>query len=116
METSSVVSSDDLATANFERTIANTSDAAIEIVPRDLRMSEYPRLIATEVTVGSFASGIWTIGVLEAGQAATIAYVGAAASQEELPFTGSRTHLLALATLGVALLAIGVSVVRSTRA
>ena len=66
--------------------------------------------------MGSFASGIWTIGVLEAGQTATIAYVGVAASQEELPFTGARTHLLELATLGIALLAIGVSAVRSTRA
>ena len=115
VETSSMTPSDDRSTAAFERTITNASDGVVDVAPRDLRMAEYPTMTASHVTVGSFAGGIWTIGMLNAGQTATIAYVGEAAAPEELPFTGSRASLAALAALGIALLALGISALRLTR-
>jgi len=116
VETSSMTPSDDRSSAVFERTITNTSDGVVDVIPRDLRMAGYPTMTASNVTVGSFASGIWTIGVLEAGQTATITYVGEAAASAKLPFTGPRKNLAALAALGVALLAFGISAVRFKRA
>ncbi|MGB9357466.1 MAG: hypothetical protein WCC01_02820 [Acidimicrobiia bacterium] len=115
-ETSSMTPSDDRSSTAFERTITNTSDAVVDIEPRDLRMAEYPTMTASKVTVGSFTSGIWSIGELKAGQTATIAYVGHTEAPEELPFTGPRTRLVALAILGIVLIAFGTVTVRSTRA
>ena len=116
VEISSMTPSDDLANAVFEHTVTNTLDVVVEVEPRDLRTAEYPTMTASKVTVGSFTGGIWTIGVLEAGQTATIAYVGHTAATEELPFTGPRERLTALAVLGIALIAFGTLTVRSTRA
>ena len=116
VETSSMTPSDDRSSAVFERTVTNTLDVVVNVEPRDLRMAEYPTMTTSKVTVGSFTNGIWIIGVLEAGQTATITYVGEAAASAELPFTGSRKNLTALAALGVTLLAFGISAVRFTRA
>jgi len=116
VETSSMTPSDDGSGSAFERTVTNTSDAVVEVEPRDLRMAEYPTMTAAEVTVGSFAGGIWTIGVLEAGQTAAIAYAGVAAAPEELPFTGPQPSPTVRAALGLALIVLGVSAIRSTGA
>ena len=127
VETSSFTPSEDLARADFARTVTNASEIAVDVAPRDLRMPEYPTMTATEITVGSFADGIWTIGRLDPGQSASIAYDGvapdrAAASgpkateREELPFTGPGRRLATLAIVGFGLIALGIPLLRTTRA
>jgi len=145
METTSSVPNEDSTHADFERVITNPTESAIDIAPRDLRMAEYPIMTLLAVTVGSFDNGIWTIGTLEAGQTASITYTGDAeptetttttepattttvaaatasaaattttAAPEELPHTGQRDHLAALAFLGLALIGLGASLLRVTR-
>jgi hypothetical protein len=135
-ETSSMTPNGDLTRADFARTITNGSDQAIDVAPRDLRTDAYPILTVSEITVGSFEGGIWTIGTLAAGQTATIVYVGDAAESsaapvaataagstaptaavetraqpatEELPLTGPRSRLALMAAAGMALIGIGAS-------
>lgn len=127
VETSSFTPSEDLTRAEFARTVTNTSAIAVDVAPRDLRMAEYPTMTVSEITAGSFADGIWTIGRLEPGQTASIAYVGAvpdqsaapepnATEQEVLPFTGPGRRLTALAIAGLGLIALGISLLRRARA
>lgn len=122
VETSSISPNEDLTHADFEWVITNTTGDPIDIAPRDLHMAEYPIMSATEISLGTFDAGIWTVGTLEAGQTATIAYTGEAApvttttaASEELPFTGRRDHLVALAIAGLALIGLGASLLRATR-
>ena len=137
IETSSMTPNDDATHADFDRAITNASDEPIDVGPRDLRMAEYPIMTVTQITVGTFDDGIWTVGALEAGQTATIVYSGAAspatktttiaptttaasaatttAAPEELPHTGQRDHLPAIALAGLTLIGLGVSLLRATR-
>ncbi len=152
IDTSSSTHNEDSTHADFERVITNVSEDPVDVAPRDLRMAEYPTLTVTEITVGTFDSGIWTIGTLDAGQTAAIAYAGdtaptattttapttstteppatsttvtptttaapavtATTAPEELPHTGQRDHLAALAFAGLALIGLGISVLRATR-
>lgn len=130
METTSSTPNEDSTHADFERVIMNLTEDAIEIAPRDLRSPEYPVLVITAITVGSFNNGIWTIGTLEGGQKASITYTGDAApasatttaapvatttAPEELPHTGQRDHPTAFAFAGLALIGLGVSLLRATR-
>jgi hypothetical protein len=143
IDTSSTTPNEDLTHADFSRVITNTTESPIDIAPRDLRMAEYPIMAVTSITVGTFDSGIWTIGTLEAGQTASITYTGDAApaetttttepisttttavaattattttaAPEELPHTGQRDHLAALGFAGLALIVLGASLLRATR-
>jgi hypothetical protein len=140
-ETSSMTPSEDLSHADFAHTITNDTDGAIEIAPRVLQMGDYPIITVTMITFGSFVGGIWTIGTLDAGETATIVYVGDAApnaapsttttppttavavavdtrsvsATEELPFTGPREHLWLLALAGVSCLGLGASLLHIAR-
>ena len=136
---------EDFTHAEFERVITNASENPVDVTPRDLRMAEYPILAITSITEGTFDSGVWTIGTLEAGQSASIAYTGDAAPisttteppsstttvaptttaapaatttavPEELPRTGQRDHLAALGFAGLALIGLGLSMLRAARA
>ncbi len=129
METTSSNPNETSTHADFERVITNLTEDAIDIAPRDLRTTEYPILTVTSITVGSFDSGIWTIGTLDAGQTATITYAGDAAlasattaapagtttAPEELPHTGQRDNLAVFAFAGLTLIGLGVSLLRATR-
>jgi hypothetical protein len=120
VETSSMSPSDDFTHADFERVITNTTGSPIDIAPRDLRMAEYPIMTVTEITVGTFDGAFWTVGTLEAGQTASIAYTGdvaptTSAAPEELPFTGQRDQLAVVAIAGLALVGFGTSLLRATR-
>ena len=130
IETSSYVPNDDLTHADFERVITNTTEGPIDVAPRDLRVAEYPTMTITSISVGTFDNGIWTIGTLETGQTATIAYAGDAApatttttaapatttsAPEELPRTGQRDRLGTFAFAGLVLIGLGVSMLRTTR-
>lgn len=145
MEGSRYDPNEDFTHAEFTRFITNLIDEPVDITPRDLRMAEYPIMTVTSITVSSFDNGIWTIGTLEPGQTATIAYTGDAApaattttqptsttttivattttapgatttaAPEELPHTGQRDDLAAFAFAGLALIGLGVSTLRVTR-
>ena len=120
VETSSMSPSDDLTHADFERVITNTTGNPIDVAPRDLRTAEYPIMTVTEITVGTFDGAFWTVGTLEAGQTASIAYTGDVAPTtspppEELPFTGQRDQLAVVAIAGLALVGFGTSLLRATR-
>lgn len=140
-ETSSMTPNGDLTHADFARTITNGSDRAIDVAPRDLRTDAYPILTVSEITLGTFEGGIWTIGTLAVGETATIVYFGdapessaaavaapapaAAAATvaattrqpatEELPFTGPRGRLTMMAAAGIALIGVGASLLRLAR-
>ncbi len=117
IDTTSTTPNEEFTHAEFERVITNTTEGPIDIEPRDLRMAEYPIMAVASITVGTFDDGIWTIGSLEAGQTASITYTGDAttAAPEELPQTGQRDHLATFALAGLALIGLGVSLLRSTR-
>ncbi len=118
IETSTSTPNEDATHADFDRVITNLTEDPIDVAPRDLRMAEYPVMTVTEITVGTFDGGIWTIGTLEAGQTASITYTGdavATTTQEELPHTGQRDDLTAFAFAGLALIVLGVSLLRATR-
>ncbi len=130
METTSSTPNEDSTHADFERVITNPTESAIDITPRDLRMAEYPIMDVTSITVGTFDDGIWTVGTLEPGQTAKITYTGDAApatttaassaattttATEELPHTGQRDDLAVFAFAGLALIGLGVSLLRATR-
>jgi len=117
IDTTSTTPNEEFTHAEFERVITNTTEGPIDIEPRDLRMVEYPIMAVASITVGTFDDGIWTIGSLEAGQTASITYTGDAttAAPEELPQTGQRDHLATFALAGLALIGLGVSLLRSTR-
>ncbi len=128
METTSSTPNEDSTHADFERVITNPTESAIDITPRDLRMSEYPIMDVTSITVGTFDGGVWTVGTLEPGQTAKITYTGDAApvtaaasaattttAPEELPHTGQRDDLAVVAVAGLALIGLGVSLLRATR-
>ncbi len=140
IDISSSTPNKDLTHADFERVITNVSEDPIDVAPRDLRTTEYPILTVTEITVGSFNGGIWTVGTLKPGQTASITYTGDAAASatttttepppstttvapapttttapEELPHTGQRDHLAALAIAGSALIGLGALTLRATR-
>ena len=120
VETSSMSPSDDLTHADFERVITNTTGNPIDVAPRDLRTAEYPIMTVTEITVGAFDGAFWTVGTLQAGQTASIAYTADAAptttaAPEELPFTGQWNHLAAVTVIGLALVGFGTSLLRATR-
>ncbi len=140
-ETSSMTPNGDLTHADFARTITNGSDRAIDVAPRDLRTDAYPILTVSEITLGTFEGGIWTIGTLAVGETATIVYFGDAAESsaapvpapapasaaatvaattrqsatEELPFTGPRGRLTMMAAAGIALIGVGASLLRLAR-
>lgn len=153
IETSTYSPNEDSTYADFERVITNVSEDPVDVAPRDLRMAEYPTLTVTEITVGTFDNGVWTVGTLEAGQTASITYTGDAepaattttaptsstteplpttttatpttstaapavtttTAPEELPHTGQRDHLAALAFAGLALIGLGIFALRATR-
>ena len=119
METASSTPNEDATHADFDRAITNLTDDPIDVAPRDVRTPEYPVLTLTSMTTGTFDGGVWTIGTLEAGQTASIAYMGDAAAtttaQEELPHTGQRDNHTAFAFAGLALIVLGVSLLRATR-
>ena len=123
METTSMTPNEVSTHADFERVIANTTEGPIDIAPRDLRMAEYPIMTVNSITAGSFDNGIWTIGTLAGSQTASITYTGDAApavttttaAPEELPHTGQRDDLAAFAFAGLALIGLGVSILRATR-
>jgi len=74
IETSSMGPSEDGLHVEFERTITNSTGDPIAVAPRDLRMGDSMVLIVVAITGGSFSDGIWTVGTLEGGQTASIAY------------------------------------------
>jgi LPXTG-motif cell wall-anchored protein len=118
VETSDYNPNEDFTHADFDRVITNLTDAPIDIAPRDLRASEYPILTVTEITAGIFDDGIWTVGTLDAGQTARIAYTGDAAAAtiaDELPLTGSNDRLGIFAIVGFALIGLGASLLRAAR-
>ncbi len=121
VETSRYSPNEDLTHADFERVITNVSEDHIDVAPRDLRMAEYPIMTVTEITAGTFAGGVWTVGTLDAGQTATITYTGDAAptatstSPEELPHTGQQDHLVVFVFAGLALIGLGAALLRATR-
>jgi len=136
IDTSSSTPNEDSTRADFERVITNTTGETIDVAQRDLRTSEYPIMTVTQITMGTFDDGIWTVGTLEAGQTASIIYTGEAAptattttteaasaaasatttaAPEELPHTGQRYHLAAVAFAGLALIGLGISVLRASR-
>jgi len=138
MEGSSYDHNDDFTHADLEHFITNLIDEPVEVEPRDLRMSEYPIMTVIAITTGTFDGGIWTIGTLQPGQTASISYTGDAATAatttttvtavttaasvaattaapEELPHTGHRDHLAALAIAGLTLIGLGVFTLRATR-
>ncbi len=75
LETSSMNPSPDGLHADFEHVLTNTTEEPIDVAPRDLRTDDFI-LTVVEVTVGTFADGIWTVGTLDGGQTARITYVG----------------------------------------
>ncbi len=75
LETSSVNPSPDGLHADFEHVLTNVTEDPIEVAPRDLRRDDFI-LTVVEITVGTFDSGIWTIGTLDGGQTARITYLG----------------------------------------
>lgn len=118
METASSTPNEDATHADFDRIITNLTDDPIDVAPRDLRTPEYPVLTLTSMSTGTFDNGIWTVGTLEAGQTASITYTGDVATttaQEELPHTGQRDNLTTFAFAGLALIVLGVSLLRTAR-
>ncbi len=127
VEASSVTPSEELTSAVFEHTITNVSDGVVDLAPRDLRSPEYPTITVTEITAGSFADGIWTIGQLDPGQTASISYAGAVLgpaptpdptelNREELPSTGPRERPAMLIIVAFGMVALGISLLRTARA
>lgn len=133
MEGSSYDHNDNFTHADLEHFITNLIDEPVEVEPRDLRMSEYPIMTVVAITAGTFDGGIWTIGTLQPGQTASISYTGDTAqaatvtavtttapaatttAPEALPHTGQRDDLAAFAIAGLALIGLGVSMLRTTR-
>jgi hypothetical protein len=79
IETTSYEPNETFTHAEFERVLTNATESPIDVVPRDLRFPDYPILTVVDMTSGAFDGGIWTVGTLDGGQTATIAYTGDAA-------------------------------------
>lgn len=75
LETSSMNPTPDGLHADFEHVLTNTTEEPIDVAPRDLRTGDFT-LTVVEITVGTFADGIWTVGTLDGGQTARITHVG----------------------------------------
>ncbi len=118
IETSASIPNKDATHADFNRVITNLTEDLIDVAARDLRMPEYPILTVTSMTTGTFDGGIWTVGTLDAGQTASITYTGdtaATTASDVLPQTGQRDNLAAFAFAGLALIVLGVSLLRVAR-
>lgn len=126
-EVASVDHNEDFSHAVFAHTLINHTEEPVDIAPRNLNDPGYPVLTLITITIGTFADGIWTIGTLAPGQMAYIEYTGdnpaatmiptlvQSNATESLPSTGPGSPLVALAVVGLALIGIGVSVLRAAR-